>query len=599
MKLHRAEASGRRRIRGSTVAAALAAAAAVGLGVPASAATYNGTGTTANWGDAANWTPAPPADGEAVTVANATTQTKVTVNDAPHTIGLFTLGDAGARTAAFAIDGTNALTFAGGLTALSGVVTTTAITLSTTAPIVVQGDQTWSIGGSIGTPTSDQGVAFAASANPLTFNGKITKTGTGQLVFIGRTFGDGSIDIAAGSVKLNAGSSATLTVNGAGTITVGTGTAGTGASLLISKNSGTLSLTKAIAVNAGTISVGGNNATNTPALFNIASPISWSGTNTLNETSDTASVIPNFSGAWTGSGIIATSVAGTGATRYVVVSGDNSGLSARWQNGVTIALGSNTALGTGVYRANAGATLRAADATARVVPNVFDVANSTTLGATGTGDLNFTATGTGTSDTGNVTGIATGNAAKTLTINNSRTTFSGTVTGGPSANAITKAGTGLLEFSGANTYDRPTIVSVGTLQITGGGRIGSPTNAQTVTVADAGLLDLQVAGLSDAGTLSVTSIDTTAEVNVAGGVNDTVNVLFVNGVAMNPGVYGSSASGAANPGLAAASGLTGPDDVFSGTGVLTVLSIPEPGTAGLLGVAAAGLLARRRRARAG
>jgi fibronectin-binding autotransporter adhesin len=583
-------------------------AVAIGAAGPAAGATYLGSAANTNWNDPANWTPGVPAEGEDVIIADVTAQNTLTLNDGPHAVGLFQFGDTGTRalsamTPVFAVaaPAANALTINGGLTALSGVATSTGVSLNLSAPVVIQGDQTWSIGGSAGTPTSDQGVAFPSSANAITFNGKITKTGTGQLLFIGRTFGDGSIDVAAGSVKLNAGSTALLTVNGTGTITVGTGTAGTGAMLIVSKNSGTLSMTKAVAVNAGTISVGGNNATGTPGTFNIASPVSWAGTNTLNQTSDTANLVANFSGTWTGSGIIATTIAGAaGATgRYVVISGNNAGLSARFQNAVTLAVGSDTALGTGVYRSNGGSVLRAADMTARVVPNVIDVASSTTFGsaaADGTptsGNLTFTATGSGTSDSGTVTGIATGSGAKTLTVLNARTTFSGTVTGGASANAITKAGAGLLELSGLNTYNRPTTIAAGTLQVTGSGRLGAVGNAQPVTVADAGLLDLQAAGLSDAASLNITSTDPAAEVNVGAGVNDVVNMLFVNGVAMTPGTYGSTASGATNPGFAL-SGVASPDEVFSGTGVLTVLTIPEPGSVGLLG-AVAGLLAARRR----
>ena len=80
-------------------------------------------------------------------------------------------------------------------------------------------------------------------------------------------------------------------------------------------------------------------------------------------------------------------------------------------------------------------------------------------------------------------------------------------------------------------------------------------------------------------------------------MNDIVNGLIVNGVPMAPGTYGSTASGANNPGLV---GVANPDDVFSGTGVLNVQNlavVPEPGTLGLAGVAVGGMLIRRRRRR--
>jgi hypothetical protein len=71
------------------------------------------------------------------------------------------------------------------------------------------------------------------------------------------------------------------------------------------------------------------------------------------------------------------------------------------------------------------------------------------------------------------------------------------------------------------------------------------------------------------------------------GVNDTLATLIINGTPLGPGTFGSSASGAANPGLA------NPDDIFGGTGILTVTA-PEPGTLGVASIAFAGMLTRRR-----
>jgi autotransporter-associated beta strand protein len=396
--------------------------------------------------------------------------------------------------------------------------------------------------------------------------------------------------VNAGALKLNAGSSTLLTVGGTGTITVNSG-----ASLFISRNSGTFNLTKAIAINAGgSLSVGGNLANGS---YDIASPIAWSGATTLNTNTGSANEAINFTGAWTGTGTITTSSTGSGTGRAIVLSGDNSGLAAHIVNVQTIAVGTDKALGTGVYRADANSVLRSADTNTRTINNVVDLASNTTFGSAGTGDLIFTATATQVGSNGNNnTGIATGNGAKTITVNNARSTISGIITdsGAATANALTKAGPGILVFSGANTYNRPTVITAGTLQVTGGGRIGSPTNNRTVTVQDNGLLQLDVAGLSDAGTLDVTSTDATAEVAIGTGVNDTVSGLIVNGVPMAPGVYGSTASGAANPGLA------NPDDVFSGAGTLTVTSlavVPEPGALGLAAVVLGGAFTGRRRRR--
>jgi len=553
--------------------------AGVVSGGPAGAASFVGDGADTNWNTPENWSPAIPAAGEEVTINDETALNTLTLNDAPHAIGLLSFGATGGRVNPFTINTANGntLTFNAGLT--NTQVATTGIFLTLALPVVVQGDQTWTIGGAnAGTVTTDAGVNLSATSNSFTLNGRLTKEGPGQLLFIGRNIGNGNIDINAGAVKLNAGSSALLTVGGTGTITVKSG-----ATLMISKNSGTLNMTKAVVVESGgTVSVGGNNVPATTPT--VDSPISWNGTSNFNLTSNTANHALNFTGSWTGSGTINITSAGTGTNRFFVLSGDNSGLSAQFTNRVAMVIGSANALGTGIYRADSGSSLRSVDATARTIGNVVDLAASTTFGSAGTGDLIFTATTT----TGSHTGISTGSAAKTLTILNDRTAITGTITSGVTANALTKAGPGILEFGGANTYDRPTTVNEGTLRVVPGGRLGAPANTRLITVADAGLLDLQAAGIADGAALSVSSTDPTAEVNIAAGVNDLLSALTINGVSLLPGTYGSSVSGAANAGLA------NPDEVFSGQGILTVL-VPEPGSLALLGAAGAGLLGRRRR----
>jgi autotransporter-associated beta strand protein len=137
----------------------------------------------------------------------------------------------------------------------------------------------------------------------------------------------------------------------------------------------------------------------------------------------------------------------------------------------TIALGSDTALGTGIVRPNAvGVTIRSADATTRTIANTVDVALDFVLGSATTGDLIFNGV------------IATGNAAKTLTVSNSVTTFNGEVQGGVINNNITKAGPGRLVLNAINTYGKPTLVNAGTLVVNG--VIGS----NTVTVANGAFL---------------------------------------------------------------------------------------------------------------
>ncbi len=263
--------------------------------------------------------------------------------------------------------------------------------------------------------------------------------------------------------------------------------------------------------------------------------------------------------------------------------GDNTGVTGQFAaagTGATLAAGSNTAFGTtNRIRLDANSTLRSADTNARTLNNVMDIATDTTLGssnATTNGALVFT-----------TNNFAIGGSPKTLTIN-SPVTISGVITGTAGTNVFTKAGPSSLEITGASTYDRPTSVTAGTLRVSGSGRLGSATNARDVVVGDNGLLDLQVGGLSPNALLKVTSSDGTPEISLA--VNDTVTAFFVNNVLLQPGVYGSSASLAANPGLA------NPNDIFSGTGQLTVTA-PEPGSVTVLAAIGIGMLAGRRRRR--
>jgi len=137
----------------------------------------------------------------------------------------------------------------------------------------------------------------------------------------------------------------------------------------------------------------------------------------------------------------------------------------------TLAVGSDTALGTAIVRNNAnGVVLRSADAATRTISNTFDLANDFVLGSATTGDLVINGT------------VNSGNAAKTLTINNNVTTINGVISGGAVNNNITKAGPGTLVLNAVNTYGKPTVVNAGMLVVNG--VIGS----NTVTVANNGSL---------------------------------------------------------------------------------------------------------------
>ncbi|MFD0894299.1 autotransporter-associated beta strand repeat-containing protein [Luteolibacter ambystomatis] len=129
--------------------------------------------------------------------------------------------------------------------------------------------------------------------------------------------------------------------------------------------------------------------------------------------------------------------------------------------------------------------------------------------------------------------------------------------------------TGPISLSGAVTFDAgPNTVTV-TGPVTGNASL-TKTGAQTVTVAQpgytgdttvtAGTLSLGAATLADG---SIVTIGGSAKLGLTHGQADTVGALFIGGVAMAPGTYGATGSGATNI----------DNTHFSGTGRLSVTTV--------------------------
>ena len=367
-----------------------------------------------------------------------------------------------------------------------------------------------SLGASPGVTVQDLGALYVTV--PGTFAHPLTLSGPG---FSGDTLGA----LRAGNIALTwlgpitLASDATIGNDG-GTLTLGNLISG-GTFALTKSGSGTVVLRTnasygATTINAGNLQVGAGGTSGTLG----AGPVTNSAVLTFNRT-DTFTVSNSITGTGglekTGSGTLILS----GTNSY---DGTTSGFAAgaagtpgtRLTTG-TLALGSDSAMGVGIFRANtAGVTIRAADATTRIIPNTVDTANDFIIGSADTGDLIWTGTNN------------TGGAAKTLTINNKVTTFGSVVTGGPSANNLTKAGPGTLIFSGANTYQRPTVVSAGSLLVNGfnaslsnltvsaGILGGTGVISGPVSVAAAGSL---APGASGIGTLSISNTLTLAGTN--------------------------------------------------------------------------------------
>lgn len=288
----------------------------------------------------------------------------------------------------------------------------------------------------------------------------------------------------------------------------------------LTSNSTSISLTlTSIATAGGTQAI---SASNTSGTNTIDAPIILGGgagsTQTFSITSGGTFVI---------NGVISESGAGTKISKTgggtLTLFGNNSytGGTSIAASGGTIAIGSDTALGTGTLTFATGTALQSADANARTISNVWAIGTTQTFGSATTGDLTLS----------NTASISLGSTAKTFTINNNNTTLAATFT---STGGITKNGAGRLFLTGASTYTAtgaPTTIDAGTLNaaiIANGGTassIGQSSNVAARLVFGGG--SLQYTGSTAASTDRLFTIGDangdTATVDASGGTVGTLS----------------------------------------------------------------------------
>jgi len=165
-------------------------------------------------------------------------------------------------------------------------------------------------------------------------------------------------------------------------------------------------------------------------------------------------------------------------------------------------------------------------------------------------------------------------------------TFSGNLTG-DNTNGLIKTGTGgTITLSGTNTYTGNTTVSEGTLALGAIGQLKFLIGASGVnnTIAGVGTLNLNGSFLLDL-TSAGTAVGNSWNLVNVGTLTETFNTSFsVVGFTEVSNVWSQTIV----PGLTQY-------EFSEGTGVLSVVVIPEPGMFGLIGVGVIGLLAGRRR----
>lgn len=174
----------------------------------------------------------------------------------------------------------------------------------------------------------------------------------------------------------------------------------------------------------------------------------------------------SFSNTISGSGGLWKKGAGS-----LLLSGNNSYVGGTLLSAGVMALGSNTAVGTGTLTLQT-ATIQA-DTAARTLSNAVVLSGNTTFG----GSLNLT-----------FSGPATLNANRTITTTNTGlTTFSGNIGESGGSFKLSKAGAGTLRLSGNNTFSGGFLLNAGTLAIGNNNGLGSGTfTMQTATIQSDG-----------------------------------------------------------------------------------------------------------------
>jgi autotransporter-associated beta strand protein len=442
-------------------------------------------------------------------------------------------------------------TYSGTTTVQSGILTVSNATGLGTSALQLAG----------GTLNVAAGISMTAPSS-VTVTGGVTSLSTGSntsvvnLGTISRSVGAGLLARATSSTgTFNASNSLTNGIIGpwafrptgvnapgwmtisAGTITAAALTSATNANNLTSATANYSSSAGATLTADRSAYVWSNTGTVTTELANFNLTLSGfangAGTNTISGTGtgrlviggDELVIIP-----YNGSIVISAGIAsGTGhltiapmGNGNVTLSGSNAHSGGTSLHKNTLNINNANALGTGTFTIAAGSIDNSSAADLTLATNNVQVWNS---------DFTFVGTRNLGMGTGSISLGSSAGATRTVTVTANKLTIGGGIANGSHANlpttGLTKAGVGILELSGSNSYTGPTTVSAGSLLVNGllqtsavtvrsGGLLGGAGTLGSVSILSGGTFAPgNSPGLLTAGTLSLAGT-TVMEIDAAG-----------------------------------------------------------------------------------
>jgi len=449
--------------------------------------TWNGIGGDGNWSNPANWGGNPPGGGEDLHFAGNTGLASNNDFTAGVSFSSITF-DSGAGN--FVLGG-SALTLTGGAAAIAnntaaGTMTMNmGITFSSASTIACAPSATLTVGGAIDNGGFTLAVNSAGTTNlngAITGQGGLTMSGPGTLTL------SNTANTYTGQTAINAGTvSVSALANGGSNSSLGAAPAST-AILLGSASAARLSYTGGTASTDRQVLVQGSNggtiqATHGSATLTLSGTIDISGNPIAFDTSPgNMTVLSVISGAG------AVTKTGTGT---LTLSGNNTYSGGTTLSGGTLNINSPSAISTGVLTIGGAATI---DNTSGGAISLKSNNNAQNWNA------DFTFVGTNDLDLG--TGAVTASGSRQVTVTGGTLTVGGAI--GGSVVALTKAGSGTLRLSGANSYGGDTTISGGTLALGADNVLPGGTSAGNVIVN--GALDVAghnntINGLSGTGTV--------------------------------------------------------------------------------------------------